>query len=104
MAGPSLTVPAGLTLAETRALSRKFSVRMAQAAGEAIVYWLPARRDVVIRSASLSNVEPPADGLVVGCYRPPYPSALFLADLSATIQEASVRERTSVRQDTQEAA
>lgn len=104
MAGPSLAVPAGLTLSETRAFSRKFSIRMAQAGGETIVYWLPALRDIVVRSAALSNVPAPDSALVVGCYRPPYPSSLFLADLSATIQVDSVRERTSVRQDSQEAA
>lgn len=104
MAGPSLTVPAGLSQSEARAISKKFSIRMAQAGGETIVYWLPAVRDIVVRSAALSNVPAPDSALVVGCYRPPYPSSLFLADLSATIQVDSVRERTSVRQDSQEAA
>ena len=93
-----------MSLTEARAFSRKFSVRMAQAGGETIVYWLPALRDIVVRSAALSNVPAPDSALVVGCYRPPYPSSLFLADLSATIQVDSVRERTSVRQDSQEAA
>ena len=104
MAGPSITVPAGLTLSETRALSRKFSVRMAQAAGESIVYWIPGRRDIAVRSVIATSLPPPDASLVVGCYRPPYPSVLFLADLSATIHDASVRQPTSVRQETQEAA
>lgn len=104
MAGPSITVPAGLTLAETRALSRKFSIRMAQAAGDTIVYWLPKRRDIAMRCAFGSSPGAPDHSLVVGCYRPPYPTVLFLADLSATIHDASVRQPTSVRQETQEAA
>ena len=89
MAGPSLTVPAGLTLAETRALSRKFSVRMAQAGGDTIVYWMPKRRDIAMRSAFGSSLGAPDHSRVVGCYRPPYPSSLFLADLSATVQESA---------------
>ena len=89
MARLPLTAPAGLTDSEAREFSRKFSVRLAQSVGESLAYWLPQKRDVVIRSVNLSNVEPPQDALVVGCYRHPYPSTLFLADLSATIQGAA---------------
>ena len=104
MAGPSLTVPAGLSHSEARAISKKFSIRMSQAAGDTIVYWMPKRRDIAMRSAFGSSLGAPDHSRVVGCYRPPYPSSLFLADLSATIQVDSVREPTSVRQDSQEAA
>lgn len=95
MAGPSLTVPAGLTLAETRRLSSKFSIRMAQSKDDMNFYWRADRRDIIGRSSFNPCGAVPDDAVLIGCYRPPYPSVLFLADLSATIQVDSVRQGTS---------
>jgi hypothetical protein len=86
MPGPSITVPAGLSLNEARRFCKKFAVTMAQQQ-EVDVWWHPVEREVVVRSAVGSVKALPPAVIPVGRYRAPYPARLFLEDLGATVQQ-----------------
>jgi hypothetical protein len=90
MTGPKLKVPDGLTVDEARRISKRFSVRMSQIGGfDANVYWIPARRDIVVRNAQATNVQPPADAILVRRYPYPYPPCLLLNDIGAIVRGAA---------------